>query len=100
MRTLVLSLVTIVTLLSAAVATRQSDPPPGKVPYDRTCAGCHGAHGEGEQGPSLIPMTLEYAALLAKVRGGGNEMPALSKNDITDDEVKQVYEYLKSLSPR
>jgi mono/diheme cytochrome c family protein len=34
---------------------------------------------------------------VAKVRQGGGEMPAISKTRITDDEVKLVLEYLKSL---
>jgi mono/diheme cytochrome c family protein len=97
MRILMLSLVSVITLMSAAVMTRQSEPLPGKVPYERVCAECHGEKGQGDQGPRLVPMTLEYDELLAKVRQGGGEMPAISKTALTDDEVKQVLEYLKSL---
>jgi mono/diheme cytochrome c family protein len=42
-------------------------------------------------------MTMDYDELLAKVRQGGGEMPAVPKTKLTDDEVKQVLEYLKSL---
>jgi mono/diheme cytochrome c family protein len=42
-------------------------------------------------------MTMEYDEVLAKVRQGGGEMPSISKTTMTDDEVKQVFEYLKSL---
>jgi mono/diheme cytochrome c family protein len=83
--------------MSAVVATRQSEPPPGKVPSERVCAACHGEDAKGEQGPSLLPMTMDYDELLAKVRQGGGEMPAVPKTKLTDDEVKQVLEYLKSL---
>lgn len=97
MRILLLTLVSVVTLMSAAVATRQSEPVPGKVPFERICAACHGEDAKGEQGPSLLPMTMEFDELLAKVRQGGGEMPAISKTKLTDDEVKQILEYLKSL---
>ena len=45
-------------------------------------------------------MTLEYDEFLAKVRGGGGEMPAISKTQVTDEDVKRVHEFLKSLSSR
>src|SRR5256885_1968946 len=97
MRILMLSLVPVVTVMSVAVTTRQNEPPPGKVPFERVCAACHGEDAKGDQGPSLLPMTLEFEELLAKVRQGGGEMPAITKAKMTDDEVKQVLEYLKSL---
>jgi mono/diheme cytochrome c family protein len=97
MRVLILGLVSVVTLMSVAVTTRQSEPLPGKVPFERVCAECHGENAQGGQGPSLVPMTMDFDELLAKVRQGGGEMPAVSKTKMTDDEVKQVLEYLKSL---
>jgi mono/diheme cytochrome c family protein len=97
MRVLMLSLVPVVTLMSVAVMTLQSEPLPGKVPFERVCAECHGQKAQGDQGPRLVPMTMEYDEVLAKVRQGGGEMPSISKTTMTDDEVKQVFEYLKSL---
>jgi mono/diheme cytochrome c family protein len=97
MRVVILSLVSVATLMSASVATRQTEPLPGKVPFDRVCATCHGENAEGGQGPRLAAIALEYDEFLAKVRHGGGEMPAIPKTEITDDEVKQVFEYLKSL---
>jgi mono/diheme cytochrome c family protein len=97
MRILLLSVFSAVTLTSAVVSTRQNEPPPGKVIFERVCATCHGSDAKGDQGPSLVPMTMEFDELLAKVRQGGGEMPAISKTKVTDDEVKQVLEYLKSL---
>src|SRR5438046_6455110 len=97
MRILLLSLAPGMMLMSVAVATRQSEPLPGKIPFERVCAACHGEDAKGDQGPSLLPMTLEYEELLAKVRQGGGEMPAITKAKMSDDEVKQVLEYLKSL---
>jgi mono/diheme cytochrome c family protein len=97
MRVLLLSLFSVVMVMSAVVSTRQKEPPPGKVAFERVCSMCHGEDAKGDQGPNLLPMTLEYDELLSKVRQGGGEMPAISKTKITDDEVKQVLDYLKSL---
>jgi mono/diheme cytochrome c family protein len=98
MRLFLLSLIPVTTLMSAAaVTTGQNEPLPGKVPYERVCAACHGENAQGDQGPKLTPMTLEYEEILAKVRQGGGEMPVISKTKMSDEEVKQVLEYLKSL---
>ena len=98
MRTLIFSLAAIVTLMSGVPTERQAEPPPGKAPYERVCAACHGENAQGDQGPGLVPMILEYDEFLAKVRGGGGEMPAISKTQMTDEDVKRVHEFLKSLS--
>jgi mono/diheme cytochrome c family protein len=97
MRIFMLSLVPVITLMSAAVTTSQKEAPPGKVPYGRVCAACHGENAEGAQGPRLARIELEYDEFLAKVRHGGGEMPAISTSQVSDDEVKQVFEYLQSL---
>jgi mono/diheme cytochrome c family protein len=103
MRVLILSLMSVVTLtfaaatMSAAVATRQSEPPPGKVPYERVCAACHGDNAEGGQGPKVAGIALDYDEFLAQVRHPSGEMPSIPKTEITDDEVEAVLEYLKSL---
>lgn len=97
MRVFLLALFSLATVTTAVVSTSQKEPPPGKVAFERVCANCHGEDAKGDQGPSLLPMTMEYDELLAKVRQGGGEMPAISKTKITDDEVKQILDYLKSL---
>jgi mono/diheme cytochrome c family protein len=97
MRGSLLGVFSVAALMSVVVSTSQKEPPPGKIAFERVCAMCHGEDAKGDQGPSLIPMTLEYDDLLSKVRQGGGEMPAISKTKITDDELKQVLEYLKSL---
>ena len=75
-----------------------SDDPPGKVPYDRVCRVCHGPEGRGNQGPRLVPFEIEADELLVQVREGSGEMPPISENRVSDDEVKQIAAYLKSLS--
>ena len=82
----------------ATGAPAQAQPPPGKVPFDRVCKVCHGEDAHGDAGPSLVPLEMEYEELIAKVREGGGEMPPVSKTTLSDDEVKQIFEYLKSLN--
>ena len=45
----------------------------------------------------LAAIELEYDEFVAKIRTGGGEMPSISTKEISDDEVKQVFEFLKSL---
>jgi mono/diheme cytochrome c family protein len=74
------------------------DDPPGKVPYDRVCRVCHGPEGRGNQGPRLVPFEMDADELIVQVREGSGEMPPISENRVSDDEVKQIAAYLKSLS--
>lgn len=82
---------------SVAMATQSPDPPPGKAPFTRVCAACHGGHADGGQGPRIAGTTLDYDEFLAKVRHSGGEMPSFSKDEVSDNEVKQIFDYLKSL---
>jgi mono/diheme cytochrome c family protein len=71
--------------------------PPGKAPYARLCQVCHGLEGRGDAGPSLVPLDKDYDEVLTMVREGGGQMPPISAERVSDDEVKQIVEYLKSL---
>ncbi len=83
---------------SAVLAARQSQPPPGKAPFDRVCATCHGDEGRGDAAPRLVPIDMAYDEFIARVREGGGEMPPVSKSQMSDEEVKQILDYLKALS--
>ena len=82
-------------IVVAAQTTRE--PHPGQAPYDRVCRVCHGPEGKGNAGPSLVPFSMEIDELIARVREGGGEMPPISENRVSDDEVKQIAAYLTSL---
>ena len=94
-----LFLAVVVAFFSAAPRALQSAGS-GKVAFDRTCAECHGAEGRGKGGaddaPSIVPMSKDYDSLLALVREGGCKMPAFARDKISDDEVRQVLDYLRS----
>jgi cytochrome c551 len=48
----------------------------GQVVYSQTCAGCHGATGEGGVGPELQGNPISLAAAKVQIDGGGGTMPA------------------------
>jgi mono/diheme cytochrome c family protein len=75
----------------------QAPEPPGKAPYARVCQVCHGAEGRGDAGPSLVPLDKDYDEVLTMVREGGGQMPPITAERVSDDEVRQIVEYLKSL---
>lgn len=90
--------VSVVLVSGLPIAAGQEKEPSGKVPYDRVCRVCHGPDGKGDAAPGLVPFTMEIDELMIRVREGGGEMPSISSQRVTDDEVKQIAEYLRSLS--
>ena len=85
--------------VASLVAAQTSTPHPGQTPYDRVCKVCHGPEGTGNAGPALVPFSMEAEELLTRVREGGGEMPPISANRVSDDEVTQIASYLRSLTP-
>lgn len=72
---------------------------PGKAAYaEATCDSCHGPSAEGGVGPSLIPMTRTLTDFTRVVREGTGEMPAFSKEQVSDENLKAIHEFLKTLS--
>ena len=72
----------------------------GRAAYQKVCEACHGPLGAGKEGPRLVPFTMEFEALLAIVREGGGQMPQISAREISDEQVRQVTSFLKSLTPK
>ncbi len=73
--------------------------PTGQVPYERVCMVCHGPEGRGDGAPTLVPFDRTYYDLLAIIRDGRGEMPPISTRRLSDDETKQIVEYLGGLKP-
>jgi mono/diheme cytochrome c family protein len=94
-----LALACVCALCSAATsAALQTEPPAGKVPYERVCGVCHGPEGRGNAAPRLVPIEMDYDELVAKVREGGGQMPPVSEQSVSDEEVRQILQYLRSLA--
>ena len=91
------SSVTVFAPQQAALA-QQDSKAPGQVPFDRVCKVCHGPEGRGDVAPRLVPFDRDYEEVLAIVRDGRGEMPPISERRVSDDEVKQIVAYLRSLS--
>jgi mono/diheme cytochrome c family protein len=71
---------------------------PGKAAYtEATCASCHGPSAKGSVGPSLVPMSRTFPDFASVVRQGVGEMPPFSTEQVPDDKLVAIHEYLKSL---
>jgi len=69
----------------------------GKGIFSRVCQMCHGAEGHGDAGPSLVPLEKEYEEVLGIVREGAGQMPPIAPERVSDEDVKRIVAYLKSL---
>jgi mono/diheme cytochrome c family protein len=94
-----LSVLALLVLSLMTVLAVQAQDKPGKAQYNKVCSVCHGMEGRGDAGPgpSLVPMDRDYKEVLSIVREGIGEMPPIAKERLSDEEVKQIVEYLKSL---
>ncbi|MBM3766819.1 MAG: c-type cytochrome [Acidobacteria bacterium] len=65
--------------------------------YRAQCSYCHGARGEGGRGPDLTTGRYKHGDLFTTIRNGvkGTEMPAVRASD---DDVRRLAEYVKSLA--
>ena len=93
----------------------------GKTIYESRCAECHGAsgRGDGSAGPHLTPAPRDFTSAKYKIRStetgsiptdsdlaqsikqglGGSPMPGWG-GILSDADIRDVVEYIKSLSPR
>lgn len=64
------------------------------------CYECHGYAGQGSvAGARLAPPVLDAQGMIRYVRRPAGAMPAFTDKVLTDEEVKDIYAYLKSLPP-
>ena len=81
------------------ISARQEDAKKaGEAAFNRVCQRCHGAEARGDVGPRLVPFSRDYEEVLAIVREGVGQMPPIGPRELSDDGVRQIVEYLKSLS--
>ena len=72
---------------------------PGQPVYDETCSRCHGPEGQAGKAPALIPFRWNYSQALDIVRHGGTcGMPAFPESELSDEKVRQIVDYLKTLN--
>jgi mono/diheme cytochrome c family protein len=90
-------------VLTGVHANGQSSAPSAEMPgvkvYEETCSRCHGRDGRSTTAPILVPFQWSYSQALDIVRHGGPcGMPAFTESQLSDDEVKQIVDYLKTLN--
>jgi mono/diheme cytochrome c family protein len=107
LRQIVLSGAAVFALVQPAVQTLAADTNPGKAPYEKSCAGCHGADGKGnpamakvigEKGLNVVGKETTQKSdeqLLKIIAEGSGKMPA---SKLSKDEQKQALSYMRSLA--
>jgi mono/diheme cytochrome c family protein len=64
------------------------------------CVACHGAEGHGTSlAPQISPPPLELPALIAYVRQPTGKMPPIPEATASDQDLANVYAFLKSVAP-
>lgn len=85
-------------LMLFALTGRTTAQTQGKEAFERVCSRCHGPDARGGKGPPLIPFLWEYSQVLDTVRYGRCEMPSFKTEQVSDEEVQQIVDYLKTLA--
>jgi len=81
------------TIRSAAV----EDVEPGRQVYEDKCGRCHGAEGRGGTGPRLVPFQWSEQRALELIRNPECDMPPIPASEVSDAQVAQIIEYLKTI---
>jgi ubiquinol-cytochrome c reductase cytochrome c subunit len=66
------------------------------------CYTCHGTVGQGAErgaGPKLAPDPFPWAGFELQVRTPRQDMPAYRKQHLSDQELADIYAYVRSIKP-
>jgi mono/diheme cytochrome c family protein len=66
------------------------------------CYTCHGTQGQGGErgaGPKLAPNPFPWAGFEFQVRTPRQDMPAYRKPHLSDQELADIYAYVRSIKP-
>ena len=69
----------------------------GERVYHGKCSRCHGAEGRGGMAPKLVPFQWSDERALKLVREPECDMPPMSAEEVSDEEVAQIVAYLKTI---
>ena len=81
-------------ILMAAIANAQISSPKKDVFGTSSCMGCHGMNGMGGLGPPIAKLTIPEEKFVETVRNGKGMMPPTTIADMSDDDLKAVYQEL------
>ena len=97
---------TIAAALGAQAPASKSAPAPAgdaqngkKIFASYGCYQCHSYDGHGGAGARLAPNPPAFAAFTRYVRQPTGEMPPYTRKVVSDQELTDIYAYLKSLPP-
>ncbi|HXM83226.1 MAG TPA: cytochrome c [Burkholderiales bacterium] len=95
-------------LFFASAALAQDPPPSGSAERGREaflkyqCYTCHGTVGQGGErgaGPRLLPNLFPWVAFSMQTRTPRQDMPAYRKDHLGDQDLADIYAYLRSMKP-
>jgi mono/diheme cytochrome c family protein len=83
--------------IAAPAPAPQGDPARGKAAFLRVgCYTCHGYEGQGVPGKKIAPNPLAYPAFSNFVRTSPGEMPTFTAQILPDQDLADIYAYLRS----
>lgn len=71
----------------------------GKVLFHKFCNSCH-PDGTAGLGAPIVTTSIPGFAIQYQIRHGLGEMPAFSEEEISDEEVDKIVEYIQALRDR
>jgi ubiquinol-cytochrome c reductase cytochrome c subunit len=95
-------------LFLVAGSALAQDAPPGDVKRGHAaflkyqCYTCHGTVGQGAErgaGPKLAPNPFPWAGFEFQTRTPRQDMPAYRKEHLPDQELADIYAYVRSIKP-
>ena len=90
---------TLLIQMGACPIAAQDDVDRGKRTFSEAgCVMCHGPSARGGDGPSLVPMARDFPDFIRVVREGIGEMPGQAEEEVTDEQIERVYEFIVRLS--
>lgn len=94
-----MKILSIVALMAAPAFLMAQDPANGKRVFLRDgCYECHGYNGQGTvAGARLAPPVLNAQGMIRYIRKPAGAMPAFTDKVLSDQEVNDIYAYLKTM---
>ena len=95
-------------LMFSSLAIAQDQAPPGSAERGHQaymkyqCYTCHGTVGQGGErgaGPKLAPNPFPWAGFQFQTRTPRQDMPAYRKEHLSDQELADIYAYVRSIKP-
>ena len=94
---LLLSMFVATLLTRAGIASAQDEAEQGRDLYmANQCWQCHGTEGQGGAAVRIAPTLYPFEAFAQFVRHS-NLMPAYSPNVLSDDQLRQIFEYVRTM---